>query len=305
MKDSSLQLAQVADIRHQSEEYSRLADDYIFSRTNGMSLERTEEDAPVKFNGVTLFLCRQGHTFIDINLERFDVGPGTLVIIGPSSLVYPEKNTNATGDILFLSAQLLREVHFDPGVLRAAKLSASLPPPVISLTKEEFNLVNRYMELLHFNAVENTDMIYARNIGRSMAAAVLYQIIQLIHKHYYRQEEELDEAEAPISSRRMSYLHRFARLLQENYRKERSVGFYASKLCISPKYLSHIVKETTGRTAASWIDQYVILEAKNLLRFSDMNVQQVTYHLNFPNQSSFGKYFKHLTGMSPSEYQKS
>ncbi|WP_290101184.1 helix-turn-helix domain-containing protein, partial [Duncaniella muris] len=52
-------------------------------------------------------------------------------------------------------------------------------------------------------------------------------------------------------------------------------------------------------------DDYVILEAKNLLRFSGKNIQQVSYELNFPNQSSFGKYFKHLTGFSPSEYQRS
>ena len=83
------------------------------------------------------------------------------------------------------------------------------------------------------------------------------------------------------------------------------MGFYADKLYISPKYLSLIIKESTGRSAAEWIDEYVILEAKNLLRFSGKNIQQIAYELNFTNQSSFGKYFKHLTGMSPSEFQRS
>lgn len=83
------------------------------------------------------------------------------------------------------------------------------------------------------------------------------------------------------------------------------VSFYAEKLFISPKYLSLIIKESIGRSAAEVIDEYVILEAKNLLRFSGKNIQQVAYELNFPNQSSFGKYFKHLTGMSPSEFQRS
>ena len=62
--------------------------------------------------------------------------------------------------------------------------------------------------------------------------------------------------------------------------------------------------KATGRSAAAWIDECVILEAKNLLRFSGKNIQQIAYELNFSNQSSFGKYFKHLTGMSPSEFQK-
>ena len=83
------------------------------------------------------------------------------------------------------------------------------------------------------------------------------------------------------------------------------MSFYADKLCISPKYLSLLVKETTGKSAARWIDEFVLMEAKNLLRFSGKNVQQVAYALNFTNQSSFGKYFKHMTGQSPTEYQKS
>jgi AraC-like DNA-binding protein len=89
------------------------------------------------------------------------------------------------------------------------------------------------------------------------------------------------------------------------YSKERAVKFYADKLFISPKYLSLLVKEATGRSAANFIDEFVVLEAKNMLRFSGKNIQQIAYALNFSNQSSFGKYFKHLTGMSPTEYQKS
>ena len=83
------------------------------------------------------------------------------------------------------------------------------------------------------------------------------------------------------------------------------MAFYASQLYITPKYLSLLIKEATGRSAAEWIDEFVIMEAKNMLRFSGKNVQQVAYDLNFPNQSAFGKYFKHLTGMSPTRFQRS
>ena len=80
------------------------------------------------------------------------------------------------------------------------------------------------------------------------------------------------------------------------------MSFYAQQLYITTKYLSNIVKEATGRSAAQWIDEFVILEAKNLLRFSGKTIKQVSYELNFSNQSAFGKYFKLITGMSPSEY---
>ena len=69
--------------------------------------------------------------------------------------------------------------------------------------------------------------------------------------------------------------------------------------------MSLIIKETSGRSAAEWIDAYVLTEAKTLLKFTTMSIQEVAYALNFSSQSFFGKYFKHLTGMSPSEYKLS
>ena len=81
------------------------------------------------------------------------------------------------------------------------------------------------------------------------------------------------------------------------------MSFYAKQLNITPKYLSSVVKEVSGKTAARWIDESVILEAKALLKYSGMSIQEIAYYLNFPNQSFFGSYFKRNTGMSPSQYK--
>jgi AraC-like DNA-binding protein len=88
-------------------------------------------------------------------------------------------------------------------------------------------------------------------------------------------------------------------------RKYRNVGFYADKLCLTPKYLSKLIKTTSGKSAPEWIDSYVILEAKNLLKYSDIAIKEIVYRLNFPNQSVFYKFFKARTGMTPSEYRNS
>lgn len=74
---------------------------------------------------------------------------------------------------------------------------------------------------------------------------------------------------------------------------------------LTPKHLSGVVKEVSGKTVGEWIDELVILEAKALLNSSSMNIQEIADRLNFANQSFFGKYFKHYTGMSPKEYRKS
>jgi AraC-like DNA-binding protein len=95
----------------------------------------------------------------------------------------------------------------------------------------------------------------------------------------------------------------FYNLVLLHHRESHEVGFYADKLCLTPKYLSTVIKASTGKTAYEWINDYVILEAKALLK-SDMTVQQISDSLSFPNQSFFGQSFKRHTGMSPSEYRR-
>lgn len=83
------------------------------------------------------------------------------------------------------------------------------------------------------------------------------------------------------------------------------MGFYAEKLHITPKYLSTVIKQNTGKSVNDWIDDYVILEAKALLKSSRMTIQQISDELNFVDQSAFGKYFKRIEGMSPKDYKNS
>jgi AraC-like DNA-binding protein len=70
-----------------------------------------------------------------------------------------------------------------------------------------------------------------------------------------------------------------------------------------PKRIIRNQRRISGKSVSEWIDNYVILEAKTLLKYSNMSVQEIAYYLNFPNQSFFGSYFKRNAGMSPSQYK--
>ena len=97
---------------------------------------------------------------------------------------------------------------------------------------------------------------------------------------------------------------KFLGLVSEYHTKERSVGFYADRLCLSTKYLSKLIKTVSGRSAPEWIDDYVILEAKSMLKYSDLPVKEIVSRLNFPNASTFHKFFKAKTGLTPGRYRK-
>ena len=106
-----------------------------------------------------------------------------------------------------------------------------------------------------------------------------------------------------MSGRIKTVFDQFIQLVLEYHTVHRNVGFYADRLNLTPKYLSRIIKEASGRSAPEWIDDYVVLEAKNLLKYSGLAIKEVVYQLNFPSQSVFYKFFKARTGMTPTEYK--
>jgi AraC-like DNA-binding protein len=109
----------------------------------------------------------------------------------------------------------------------------------------------------------------------------------------------------PVFSRREEIMNRFMHLLSEHINEQHQVTFYAEKLFITPQYLSLILKEQTGRPANKWIDDALVIEAKIRLKSPYTSIQQVAEALNFSDQSTFGKFFKKHTGLSPTEYRKS
>ena len=148
------------------------------------------------------------------------------------------------------------------------------------------------------NAVEGNDY-FRIDITKRLLAAYLYKLGSIIYRHL----PELQEEAAKPLKREEILFKEFIRLVSEHHRKERRVDFYAERLFLSPKHFSTVIKKVSGKTAGQWIDEYVILEAKTLLKYSAMSIQEIAYYMNFPNPSFFGKYFRHHTGMSPSEYK--
>lgn len=94
-------------------------------------------------------------------------------------------------------------------------------------------------------------------------------------------------------------------LLAQHHSTERNLSYYAEKIGITTNYLSKLVKEYSGKTAVEWINEYVILEAKTMIKHTQYTIQEIAYKLNFPSPSFFGKYFKRLTGISPKRYKNS
>lgn len=300
--EKNLQLSQLAGVERIATQFSRMGNNYMFSRIKGDSDPMPEFDSPMRLDCLSIIVCKRGSLDAEINLQNYHVRANTLLVINPGTLFRISNIDYSRIDayILLVSTSFLVDININLNAINIRSLIEKRSP-VMRISEIEVSKLMRCFELLDLNARDDDETVFSVNIARSVIATIFYQLLQFNFLRINREAEDIESSR----SRRSSYVRDFMRLVHLNYTQHRTVAFYAEKLFISPKYLTVLVKEATGRSAADWINEFVIIEAKNLLRFSGKNVQQVAYALSFSNQSSFGKYFKHLTGMSPSEYQKS
>lgn len=295
-RETPIRFSQLSILEKVSDNYIHLGDDYILTRVTS-SNDKFEAPVARRFDGMTMCVCAKGHLRIIINLDEIDVASNSLLFIPPETVFKPIdwQGEELEAYLLFLSNRFVHDINIDLNAINTSIFTPS--SPVLELDPDKVSLLLRYFDLLHLNAAEQNN--YNRYIARALVSAAGYQIMA------FGEEAAERDNSRHTHSRKLTYVQKFLRLVREYHRSQRAISFYAEKMYISPKYLSLVIKEATGKSAGEWIDQYVIQEAKNLLRYSGKNVQQIAYELNFSNQSSFGKYFKNLTGLSPTAFQNS
>ena len=253
---------------------------------------------PLRMDGLFIGLREKGESDFSINLKHFKVRPNDLVIGSPGDLMQSTVNEGTyLSQTLMVSSNFLKEMYISLNSFMPFFASRK-EHPVFHLTDGEVQELKEYF-LLILDAVKRKDDYFCIDITKRLIAAYMYKLGSIIYRH---RPELQAEANKPIK-REETLFKQFINLVSEHHRKERRVDFYAEQLFLSPKHFSTVIKKVSGKTAGQWIDEYVILEAKTLLKYSAMSIQEVAYYMNFPNPSFFGKYFKHHTGMSPSEYK--
>ena len=252
---------------------------------------------PIRLDGVFIGLREKGTTCISINLKEFEVGPNDLVICSPGDLMqfYPQDGVHLS-QTMMVSSNFLKEMYISLNSFMPF-FASQKEHPVFHLTDGEVEELKTYF-LAILKTVESDDY-FRIDITKRLLAAYLYKFGSILYRH---RPELQAEAAKPLKREEILFKE-FIRLVSKHHRKERRVDFYAEQLFLSSKHFSTVIKKVSGKTAGQWIDEYVILEAKTLLKYSAMSIQEVAYYMNFPNPSFFGKYFKHHTGLSPSEYK--
>lgn len=252
---------------------------------------------PSRLNALIIGVGTEGETSLTSNLQEFRLKKDSLFIFSPKHILQVQSNNRFKAHLIVIAPDFLKRINIDTKRMMPLFLQfGSLP--CMELTHAESQSLRSFISMVE-QELKGSETDFSSEIIGGLIAATIYKVGDIL-THYLTEHPEVD---SPIHNRAEEYFRQFTELLGEHYKHERSVGFYARQLCITPKYLTTLIKRISSKSVSEWIDNYVILEAKTLLKYSNMSVQEIAYYLNFPNQSFFGSYFKRNAGMSPSQYK--
>ena len=249
---------------------------------------------PFKLDVTAIIICIKGTTEGSINLKPCITNGSCFITILPGQVMeYKSISDDFSGLFIVMSQKFTDSLI--PNAVDRLPLSLSVRDnPVISLDKDSLEGMIHYFELLK-RVIQVKEHPYRIETARYLTLAFFYGAG--VHLNRVSDNKKLTHHE--------TIAEKFLNLVETNFKEERGLEFYADKLCITSAYLSKIIKHTTGKPANDWIDDHVTLEAKALLKSTNMTIDQISEVLNFPTQSFFGKYFKRVVGMSPREYKSS
>ncbi|WP_165044444.1 AraC family transcriptional regulator [Dysgonomonas sp. ZJ709] len=250
-------------------------------------------DYPVRLDIMIAVVCQEGSLSTNVGYSNYVIRKNDFIIIHPQKVFQVmEVSDDFKSKVICLKPGFFDfssdQYNFNVKNMLREYLCYSLPPSKMEL----FSVLFCYME----DVIGDKNNIYRKQMVYNYLNILFCEISNLLII-----ENENNKKNVPNPSEEI--FRKFMRDIETNFQKERNVGFYAQKSHLTPKYFSTVIFKLTGKHAKEWIDEYTILEAKAMLKSTYVNIQQLSYELNFATPSHFGRYFKHHTGVSPRKYR--
>ncbi|MGN1211305.1 MAG: helix-turn-helix domain-containing protein [Candidatus Cryptobacteroides sp.] len=225
---------------------------------------------PVRLNAYAAIYCTQGYFDIDIDVSTFRVYKDTMLFYVPGSTMQIKesgKDDLLSGEAVLVAStrEFLKGgyINFHGLFEKSLRLMSS---PCITIDDEGKKIMADYYTLvsdLYKSSLEGTESAIC-SIGTSLMCLL---------GNLWKDELAKQLVSRSGQTRTQAKYEEFLALVSENFMTEKGVAFYAEKMCMTPKYLTTLVKNASGKTATQWIDAFLVLEAKNLLKYSDLTVK--------------------------------
>lgn len=245
-----------------------------------------QSQPPFVIDDYRLGIFVSGEIHVNINLVERRITPGTIVFLGPGTIISP---ISFSGKIEVYGLGLFDDF---PLPQMPSAFNGQVRDFQIKVSESDIATARHIIDTI-WHAVHQPD--YNRQTVSSLVAAMMH-----LYDGIYRQHIDLLKAS---QSRKQTIFDRFISLVNQHATREHQIRFYADKMCLTERYLSTIIRQMSGTTAKEWIDRAIIARIKVELKHSNKSVAQISDETYFPNPSFFSKYFKRLTGLTPLEYR--
>ena len=255
------------------------------------------QDGPQVITYGAILICRKGKAMVNINYKEWHLHEGAVITVFPNDVVELEVKSEEYSSLF--EVEMLK---YNASLLREASLQ--LEQTVYSALREDrcrqdtpvvTNIIDSMFALLkvYFNQSECT----------CISQLVLLQLKAFfVGFHEYLQRNPQNRPDDEVKSYRVRELfNRFMMLMERDYKLSRDVNYYADLMHITSKYLTNIVRQVTGHTPKTIIDQYVILQLKMQLQRSSQSIKEIAWEYHFTDVSFFCRYFKKHTGKTPQQ----
>ena len=271
----------------------RIGDDILLiDNSHTMRAELSSDNEPFRIDMTMAIIYEQGSADLKINMRDYHIeAPAVLLVLNDQIYQSAGHSEDLRSKVILMSRSFSDSLFANSGEILPLK-SSIMKNPVMKIENEE-NVFGQFFQLLQ-NIAASPRQEFKIESARHLTLSMFYG--------YSHMKHEVNEVKS-TNSRQEEIFTKFTELLERHHKKEREIAFYADKMCTTSKHLLQVIKDYTGKTALGLIEEYVISEAKSMLLSTTMSIQQISDELKFPSQSVFGKYFKRVAGISPSEYR--
>lgn len=246
-------------------------------------------------NAVLLLVCQRGTMKARIRDVDYEISVGQGLVLLPMVVI---QQLLVTPDVHFrgfgFSITAMENVFYNYRATWQEALTLA-DRPVVTLSEGQMHVAENLYQIA-WQAERMTDCRYYRPMLRAVVQAFLYMIANVLN---HREHDYEDEG----MSQKERIFKQFVSLLWTSGGKNRKVDYFAQQLCITPKYLATLVRESSGKSPLEMIHRYTANMIAQRLRSTNMTIKEICTELEFPNESFFGRFVKKHLGCTPREYR--
>ncbi len=253
---------------------------------------------PCRIEALIMVVCLRGEISFSSHMNDYTL-KANQIFISSASVFQLRSIADSEFYMIAFNSDFLASMNINVRFIVQMLSQFKTQAKTLDIRGDDVSAVQRFFSTVYAEYTSKELTEYSELALKHLFCAIIYRICEVVIS------QEPTTSGLGVKDRSSEYFEKLLSLVTENYREHRNVEFYAEKMHISSKHLSRVIRNYTGKSVHQWIDDFVALEIKNLLKYSNMSIQQISYELNFPNPSFMGQYFKRITGMTPGEYKRS